>query len=50
MTTAYLGLGSNLGDRAGFIEAALVRLAAGGVAIEARSSRWASTSSGPSAG
>jgi 2-amino-4-hydroxy-6-hydroxymethyldihydropteridine diphosphokinase len=40
MATAYLGLGSNLGDRAGFIEAALARLAAAGVAIEARSSLY----------
>ncbi len=34
--TAYLGLGSNLGDRAAFIEAALARLEAAGVAVRAR--------------
>ena len=34
--TAYLGLGSNLGDRAALIEAALDRLEAAGVAVRAR--------------
>ena len=37
MTIAYLGLGSNLGDRAAFIEEALARLGRAGVAVEARS-------------
>ena len=40
MATAYLGLGSNVGDRARFIAAALARLEAAGVAIEARSSLY----------
>jgi 2-amino-4-hydroxy-6-hydroxymethyldihydropteridine diphosphokinase len=35
--TAYLALGSNLGDRLAFIEGALARLAAAGVALLARS-------------
>jgi 2-amino-4-hydroxy-6-hydroxymethyldihydropteridine diphosphokinase len=35
--TAYLGLGSNLGDRAALIEVALAALAAAGVAVRARS-------------
>jgi 2-amino-4-hydroxy-6-hydroxymethyldihydropteridine diphosphokinase len=35
--TAYLGLGSNLGDRAALIEAALAALAAAGVTVGARS-------------
>jgi 2-amino-4-hydroxy-6-hydroxymethyldihydropteridine diphosphokinase len=37
MTTAYLGLGANLGDRRGTIERALEELAAAGVSIAARS-------------
>jgi 2-amino-4-hydroxy-6-hydroxymethyldihydropteridine diphosphokinase len=37
MAIAYLGLGSNVGDRAQFIEAALARLAEAGVVVEARS-------------
>ena len=40
MATAYLGLGSNVGDRARFIAAALARLEAAGVAIAARSSLY----------
>lgn len=35
-TTAYLGLGSNLGDRAALMEAALARLEAEGVRVDAR--------------
>jgi 2-amino-4-hydroxy-6-hydroxymethyldihydropteridine diphosphokinase len=37
MTTAYLAFGSNLGDRAAAIAAALDRLAAMGIAVRARS-------------
>lgn len=37
MTTAYLGLGANLGDRRGTIERALEALAAAGVRVAARS-------------
>jgi 2-amino-4-hydroxy-6-hydroxymethyldihydropteridine diphosphokinase len=37
VTTAYLGLGSNLGDRAALIEGALARLDAGAVRVVARS-------------
>ena len=37
MATAYLGLGANLGDRAGAIAAALAALAAAGVRVAARS-------------
>jgi 2-amino-4-hydroxy-6-hydroxymethyldihydropteridine diphosphokinase len=36
-TTAYLAFGSNLGDRAALIEAAMARLAAAGVVVRARS-------------
>jgi 2-amino-4-hydroxy-6-hydroxymethyldihydropteridine diphosphokinase len=37
VSTAYLGLGSNLDDRAALIEAALARLSTGGARITARS-------------
>src|SRR5215471_12780140 len=37
LVTAYLGLGSNLGDRAATIESALARLDAGGAHLVARS-------------
>jgi 2-amino-4-hydroxy-6-hydroxymethyldihydropteridine diphosphokinase len=37
MTTAYLGLGANLGDRAAAIDAALARLDEAGVRVVARS-------------
>src|SRR6185369_15119328 len=37
MTTAYLGLGANLGDRASSIAAAIDALAAAGVHVAARS-------------
>jgi 2-amino-4-hydroxy-6-hydroxymethyldihydropteridine diphosphokinase len=37
MTTAYLALGANLGDRAATIDAALARLEAAGVHVAARS-------------
>jgi 2-amino-4-hydroxy-6-hydroxymethyldihydropteridine diphosphokinase len=37
MTTAYLALGANLGDRAAAIDAALARLDAAGVRVVARS-------------
>ena len=38
MTTVYLGLGSNLGDRAALLKEALARLAEAGVEIVRRSS------------
>lgn len=37
LVTAYLGLGSNLGDRAALIDAALARLSTGGARVVARS-------------
>lgn len=40
LKTAYLSLGSNLGDRAAHIEDALARLAAAGVAVRRRSSLY----------
>lgn len=36
----YLGLGSNIGDRAGYLNQAIDRLAAAGVVLEAVSSAW----------
>lgn len=39
-TLVYLGLGSNLGDRAAHLERAVVLLEAGGVRTRARSSTW----------
>src|SRR5678816_4512593 len=38
LTTVYLALGSNLGDRRAMLDAAVDGLAAAGVAIDARSS------------
>jgi 2-amino-4-hydroxy-6-hydroxymethyldihydropteridine diphosphokinase len=40
MTTAYVALGSNLGDRRGFIDAALDRLDRGGAPVRARSAYY----------
>ncbi len=40
LKTAYLSLGSNLGDRAAHIEQALARLAEAGVAVRRRSSLY----------
>lgn len=38
--TVYLGLGSNIGDRAGYLNQAIDRLAAAGLEVEAVSSGW----------
>ena len=48
MTTAYLGLGANLGDRAAAIDAALALLHDAGVRIAARSPLYETDAVAPS--
>ena len=47
MTTAYIGLGSNLGDRLAYVRRAVAALAARGLAVTAASSVYESDALGP---
>jgi len=47
VTTAYLGLGSNLGDRLGYLRAAVAALAERGLPVTAASSVYESDALGP---
>ena len=47
MTTVYLGLGSNLGDRLGYLRAAVAALAERGLPVTAASSVYESDALGP---